>query len=48
LVFDRSYTTKPGGTGMGLNLVKRICDRFHWDIAITSELGRGTTITLKF
>lgn len=47
-VFDRSYTTKPGGTGMGLNLVKRICDRFHWDIAITSELARGTTITLKF
>ncbi|MBL4581664.1 MAG: HAMP domain-containing histidine kinase, partial [Gammaproteobacteria bacterium] len=47
-VFDRSYTTKPGGTGLGLNLVKRICDRFHWQIHIESELGTGTTVHIYF
>lgn len=47
-VFDRSYTTKPSGTGMGLNLVKRICDRFNWQIEIDSEPGRGTTVAVSF
>jgi signal transduction histidine kinase len=47
-VFDRSYTTKPGGTGLGLNLVRRICDRFHWQIGIESETGVGTTVKITF
>lgn len=47
-VFDRSYTTKAGGTGLGLNLVKRICDRFNWDITINSELGKGTQVRIDF
>jgi signal transduction histidine kinase len=45
-VFDRSYTTKEDGNGLGLNLVKRICDRFGWRIDIQSELGKGTRVTL--
>lgn len=47
-VFDRSYTTKPGGTGLGLNLVRRICDRFGWQIHIDSESGVGTTVRIVF
>jgi len=47
-VFDRSYTSKPSGTGMGLNLVKRICDRFNWQIEIDSEPGQGTKVVLNF
>jgi len=47
-VFDRSYSTKPGGTGLGLNLVRRICDRFHWQLDIESEQGKGTTVTIGF
>lgn len=47
-VFDRSYTTKPSGTGLGLNLVRRICDRFHWQIHIESELDTGTTVNIHF
>ncbi|MDR2881873.1 MAG: HAMP domain-containing histidine kinase, partial [Azoarcus sp.] len=45
-VFDRSYTTKEDGNGLGLNLAKRICDRFGWRIDIQSEKGKGTRVTL--
>ncbi|QQD18595.1 HAMP domain-containing histidine kinase [Spongiibacter nanhainus] len=48
LIFDRSYTTKPGGTGLGLDLVKRICDRYGWAIDISSETGNGTSVKLRF
>ena len=47
-VFERSYTTKPGGTGLGLNLVRRICDRFHWQIDIVSDSGVGTRVRILF
>ncbi len=47
-VFDRTYSTKAGGTGLGLNLVRRICDRFHWQISLESEPGRGTRVRLVF
>lgn len=47
-VFDRSYTTKKDGTGLGLNLVKRICDRFGWQIEIDSESGKGTQVKVQF
>ncbi|MBN4059920.1 MAG: hypothetical protein COA71_03910 [SAR86 cluster bacterium] len=47
-VYDRSYTTKEGGNGLGLNLVKRICDRFNWEISIASVLGKGTQVSIFF
>lgn len=47
-IFDRSYTTKESGTGLGLNLVKRICDRFNWTINIQSELKKGTRVEISF
>lgn len=47
-VFERSYSTKSDGTGLGLNLVKRICDRFNWDIEIESEVGVGTSVCVVF
>lgn len=48
LVFERSYTTKEGGTGLGLNLVRRICDRMHWQITLESAPGQGTVATVRF
>jgi signal transduction histidine kinase len=47
-VFERSYSTKEGGTGLGLNLVRRICDRLHWTITLESTPGEGTLATVQF
>lgn len=47
-VFERSYSSKVGGTGLGLNLVRRICDRLHWTITLDSTLGHGTIVTVIF
>jgi len=46
-VFDRYYTGPSGGEGIGLSLVKRICQRYEWHIDIDSD-GRGTKIQLAF
>ncbi len=36
------------GSGVGLSLVKRICDRYNWRIVLDSEQGRGTTAEIAF
>jgi signal transduction histidine kinase len=48
-VFQRHFKG-PGstGAGIGLSLVKRICDRYGWDIVITSADGQGTSARLSF
>jgi signal transduction histidine kinase len=46
-VFDRNFTTRPGGYGMGLYLSKRICDRYGWQLALQSSPG-GTTASVTF
>ncbi len=47
-VFDRSFSTKASGVGLGLNMVKRICDRFDWQINIESQQGNGTVVSIVF
>lgn len=48
-VFQRYYRgASSGGAGIGLSLVKRVCDRQHWEIALESRTGGGTTATLRF
>ena len=34
------------GQGLGLALVKRLCDQLDWHVRLTSELGKGTTVTI--
>ena len=37
-----------GGFGVGLTIVKRLTDRFNWDVNIDSEPGRGTHVSVRF
>jgi len=47
-VFEIFFSTKPGGTGMGLALCQRIIEEHHGTISIESapELGTAATIVL--
>jgi signal transduction histidine kinase len=48
-VFQRLYKgIVSDGFGIGLSLVKRICDRYDWVIQLESEEGRGTRVLLTF
>lgn len=39
---------KASGFGLGLSIVKRLCDRQGWQIIIASKVGTGTQVTLVF
>ena len=39
---------RSNGFGLGLSIVKRLCDRLDWGFDIESEVGRGTTVELIF
>lgn len=43
----RRFTTHPGGHGMGLYLVRRICERYGWAIRLENSAG-GVTATVEF
>lgn len=44
---DKSHSRKIGGTGLGLSIVKHIVAYHNGEISINSELGKGTTISIK-
>lgn len=48
-IFQRHFKGADStGTGIGLSLVKRICDRYHWETIIDSTEGLGTSVQLVF
>jgi len=48
-VFQRHYKgSGSAGSGIGLSLVKRICDRYGWETIIESTEGKGTSAQLIF
>lgn len=46
-VFDLYYTTKPGGTGIGLSLVQRIVNDHGGTVVVESGEGAGTSFILR-
>src|SRR5262245_58800938 len=44
---DVSTAKKYGGTGLGLALSRRLCRMMGGDINVTSQLGRGSTFTVR-
>ncbi len=52
-IFDRFYQaenqehTKAGGTGIGLSLTKELVKAMGGDISVESEVGKGTTFTVR-
>lgn len=52
-VFERFYRGtsspgKPGGMGLGLAIVRRICDQSGWRITLHSAENRGTRVMIDF
>jgi signal transduction histidine kinase len=45
-IFDDFYTTKEGGAGLGLSIVRRLVMDFQGTIRVDSAPGKGTRITI--
>lgn len=46
-IFNPFATTKPSGTGLGLSIVHRIVESYDGMLDVESEVGNGTTFTLR-
>ena len=47
-IFDDYYTTKKQGLGLGLALSKKMVEQLGGTISVSSQVGAGTTFTLRF
>jgi len=46
--FEAFYSTKPGGSGLGLPTARKIVEAHGGEIRVQSEVGRGTQFTIRF
>jgi signal transduction histidine kinase len=48
-MFSPYFTTRPGGTGLGLYFTRRLVEQFNGTVEIArSYPGKGTTVVLIF
>lgn len=47
-MFDPFYSTKDGGSGLGLPTAKKVIEAHGGRIHVQSEVGRGTQFTIEF
>ena len=45
---DKSHSKETGGTGLGLSIVKHAVAYHGGKVTLSSEVGKGTTITVEF
>ncbi|UCC23418.1 MAG: sensor histidine kinase [Planctomycetota bacterium] len=46
-IFDAYYSSRPQGSGLGLPTAKRIVEAHNGSLTVNSELGKGTSFTIK-
>jgi signal transduction histidine kinase len=46
-IFDAYYTSKKGGTGLGLAMTRRIIKEHGGDLTVTSEVGKGSDFRIR-
>ena len=47
-MFEPLFTTKPGGTGLGLYIVQEVVAAHGGTLTVASQVGQGTTFTMRF
>lgn len=45
---DKARSRESSGTGLGLSIVKHICILYGYKISVESQIGKGSTFTIKF
>ena len=50
-VFEREFRGRgatPGGAGLGLSIVRALCDHYGWRISLECGVHGGTTASVRF